>query len=245
MTISDEQLSAFLDAELPEAEMEQVRQHLIDDENLANRLAELAVVDEQIARHYAQIDGRPLPVAITRLLAEEPDQTGNNVIQFPLWKRVQRGLQQHAAIAACTLLVIGFGMVQLLPGNNQSTNNWNAVAQVLEQNPSGNEQRLDDGSRVKPRLTFINNSGDYCRQFQLIEHNKSSENIACRSNNSWEVVISVQQKTLADGDYQTASGGSLLDNALDEMMSSEAFDRAAEQQAINSRWPHKQESKPQ
>ncbi len=45
MTISDEQLSAFLDAELPEDEMELVRQGLIDDENLANRLAELAMVD--------------------------------------------------------------------------------------------------------------------------------------------------------------------------------------------------------
>lgn len=245
MAISDEQLSAFLDAELPEAEMELVRQHVVDDENLAIRLAELAMVDEQIARHYAQIDERPMPVAITRLLAVEPNQTGNNVIQFPLWKRVQRGLQQHAAIAACTLLVIGFGMVQLLPGNNQSTNNWNAVAQVLEQNTSGNEQRLDDGSRVKPRLTFINNSGDYCRQFQLIERNKSSENIACRSNNSWELVISAQQETLADGDYQTASGGSLLDNTLDEMMSSEAFDTVAEQQAINSRWSPKQEKKSQ
>ncbi|PUA28008.1 MAG: hypothetical protein B0W54_16035 [Cellvibrio sp. 79] len=238
MTISDEQLSAFLDAELPEAEMEWVRQQLVDDENLANRLAELAMVDDQVARHYAQIDERPLPVAITRLLATEPNQASNNIIPFPLWKRVQRGLQQHAAIAACTLLVIGFGMVQLLPGTNNNKNNWSAVAQVLEKNASGDEQHLDDGSRVKPRLTFINNNGNYCRQFQLIERDKSSENIACRNNNYWELVISEQQETLADGDYQTASGGSLLDNALDEMMSRDAFDAAAEQQAINSRWSH-------
>lgn len=238
MTITDEQLSAFLDAELPEAEMELVRQQLIDDENLANRLAELAMVDDQIARHYAQIDERPIPAAITRLLAAEPQQANANIVQFPLWKRVQRGLQQHAAIAACTLLVIGFGMVQLLPGNNQKTQSWGAVAQVLEQNASGDEQRLDDGSRVKPRLTFINNDGNYCRQFQLIEQDKSSENIACRRNNSWELAISVARETLAESDYQTASGGSQLDDALDEMMGSEAFDAAREQQIIQSRWSH-------
>lgn len=240
MTISDEQLSAFLDAELPENEMELVRQGLIDDENLANRLAELAMVDEQVASHYAQIDARPLPAAVEPLLAHSTEPTtkemDNNLIQFPLWKRVQRGLQQNAALAASVLLVIGFGMVQLLPGNHQSANNWNAVAQVLEQNISGNEQQFDDGSRVKPRLTFIDQQGNYCRQYQLAQGEQTSENIACRHNDRWELIISQPLETLAEGDYKTASGGSLLDTRLDEMMQSEAFDTAAEQQAIDSRW---------
>lgn len=241
MNISDEQLSAFLDAELPEHEMELVREALVNeelvgDESLANRLAELAMVDEQVASHYAKIDEQPMPAAITGLLAPEQEIKTGNVIEFPLWKRVQRGLQQHAAIAACTLLVIGFGMVQLLPGDNGNAGTWNAVAQVLEQNPSGKDQHLDDGSRVKPRLTFIDKNGNYCRQYQLTQRENSTENIACRENNHWNLVISVQQQTLAEGDYQTASGGSLLDNALDEMMHSEAFDLTAEQQAINNHW---------
>ncbi len=254
MTISDEQLSAFLDAELPEAEMELVRQGLIDDENLANRLAELAMVDEQIASHYAQIDARPMPATIAQLLAQQPEsqrltQTGphsaktatepaqdNNVIQFPFWKNVHRGLQQHAALAASFMLVIGFGAVQLLPGNNPSASNWHAIAQVLEQNISGNAQHFDDGSSVKPRLTFIDNKGNYCRQYQVIQREYSSENIACRRNTQWELVTSLPQEALAPGDYQTASGSSLLDTALDEMMQSDAFDAPAEQALINARW---------
>ncbi len=246
MTISDEQLSAFLDAELPEAEMELVRQGLVDDENLANRLAELAMVDEQIASHYAQIDARLMPLAITQLLAQktaspstetapEPVQE-NKVIQFPFWRNVQRGLQQHAALAASVVLAIGFAAVQLLPGNNPGASNWHAVAQVLEQNISGSEQRFEDGSSIKPRLTFIDNKGDYCRQYQVIQREYSSENIACRRNTQWELVTSLPQEALAQGDYQTASGGSPLDTALDEMMQSEAFDTNAEQQAIHSRW---------
>ncbi len=235
MTISDEQLSAFLDAELPEPEMERVRQQLIVDENLADRLAQLAMVDEQIANHYACIDERPMPESIQTLLAQN-STAADNIVVFPRWKRVQQGVQKNIAIAACTLLVIGFGMVQLLPANNQHTNQWNTIAQVLEQNVSGSEQHLDDGSRVKTRLTFINNNGNYCRQFQLIQRDKSSENIACRVNNRWELAVSVSQETIAAGDYQTASGGSSLDSALDEMMHSEAFDVAAEQQAIDSHW---------
>lgn len=239
MTISDEQLSAFLDAELPEDDMELVRQGLMADENLANRLAELALVDEQIAHHYAQIDQRPMPAAITALLAPAPDTTRHNVIEFPRWKSVQQGLQQHAAIAACTLLVIGFGMVQLLPGNNnQSANNSPAIAQILEQNPSGSEQPLADGSRIKPRLTFIDNHGNYCRQYQILQRDQRSDNIACRHNNSWELVFSLPQENLAEGDYQTASGNSPLDNKLDEIMRGEAFDANAEQAAIHSHWAH-------
>lgn len=236
MTISDEQLSAFLDAELPEQEMEWVRQQLLVDESLANRLAELAMVDEQIAHHYTRIDERPMPAAIDELLAPKSAAPTNNVIAFPFWKKVQRGLQRHAAIAACTLLVIGFGMVQLLPGKSQHTNNWAAITQVLEQHPSGSEQSLDNGSRIKPRLTFINNNGNYCRQYQLIQHDNSSENIACRNNNQWELAFSVEQQTIIEGDYQTASGNSSLDSVLDEMMQSEAFDSRQEQQAINTHW---------
>lgn len=247
MSITDEQLSAFLDAELPEDEMERVREQLVADESLANRLAELAMVDDQIATHYSRIDEQPMPAALAQLLArpqqptpaQHPLQTPapSNVIRFPLAKKIVQVLQNPMAIAACTLLVVGFGMVQLLPGN-QNANDWPAIAQVLEQTPSNNEQLLEDGSRVKPRLTFINNQGNYCRQFLLVQGNKGSENIACRDNNQWQLSFSAQQEVLVNDDYQTASGGSLLDDTLDDMMQGDAFDLSAEQQAINQHWSH-------
>jgi anti-sigma factor RsiW len=86
--VSDEQLSAFLDAELPAAEMEAVREQISRDENLANRLAELAMVDTQVASHYRRIDEQPMPEAITRLLSDEPPT--NNVIAFPAYQQRHR-----------------------------------------------------------------------------------------------------------------------------------------------------------
>lgn len=237
MTISDEQLSAFLDSELPDAEMELIREALIDDENLANRLAEFAMVDEQLSSHYASIDKLVMPPAITLLLTQKPDAINNNVIQFPFWKKTQRNLQQYAAIAACTLLVIGFAVTQLLTDNN-SADNWNAVANVLEQKTSGYEYDLNDGRHVKPQLTFINTNGNYCRQFQLTLADKSSDNIACRNNNQWKLVFNTKEKTVTSTDYQTASGNSQLDSKLDEIMQSDAFDIAAEQRAIDKGWIH-------
>lgn len=237
MTISDEQLSAFLDSELPAHEMELIRAQLCDDENLANRLAELAMVDEQVASHYATIDQRPMPDAVMRMLSDTPSASAT-VIAFPLRKKIHRALQQHAAMAASVALVIGFGAAQLLPGNAaDNTSQWSAVAQVLNTHISGTETILDDHSKIKPRLSFMNQEGNYCRQFQITEHNRHTDSIACHVDNHWQLKISVYSQSVAQEDeYQTASGGSVLDSALDEMMYSDAFDAEAESQAIKSKW---------
>lgn len=248
MTISDEKLSAFLDAELPESEMESIRQRISDDETLANRLAELAMVDEQIAQHYAAIDTRPLPEAIANLLASAPAATSADVvtptpsatiIPFPLWKKVQRGLQQHAAVAACTALVLGFGLAQLLPGSqNSSLGDWNAIAAVLDTAASGTEQALANDKQIKPRLTFVNEQGHFCRQFRVSDLHSSTETIACRVDDKWQPNITVYAQGVArDDDYQTATNDvALLDQALDNMIQGDAFDEQTESTIIQRGW---------
>ncbi len=258
MTISDEKLSAFIDAELPDSQMESIRQQISEDETLANRLAELALVDEQIAQHYSAIDTRPLPDAIANLLAAAPDDAtvgvvtptvttadvvtptpSATIIPFPLWKKVQRGLQQHAAVAACTALVLGFGLAQLLPGSQSSTwGDWNAIAAALDTTASGTTQTLADDKHIKPRLTFVNEQGNYCRQFLVSDVHSSTETIACRIGDKWEPNITVYaQGGSREGDYQTATNSaSVLDQALDNMMHGDAFDAQAESTIIQRGW---------
>jgi hypothetical protein len=243
MNISDEQLSAFLDAELPESEMEMIRQQISEDENLANRLAELAMVDEQIAHHYSAIDARPLPDAITQLLAAAPTETKTpvsaQVIAFPVWKKIQHGLQQHAAIAACTLLVLGYGFVQLLPDTqNSQRDNWSAIAAALDTTPSGTEQTLAQGQHLKPRLTFVNQEGNYCRQFFIADAQGSAESIACRINGEWQADVTVATHAVQDNvEYQTATNSAaVLDERLDNIMQGDALDAQAEAMIIQRGW---------
>jgi negative regulator of sigma E activity len=234
MMISDEKLSAFLDAELPEAEMEAIREQLIEDENLANRMADLAMVDELLAMSYSTIDTRPLPQSINKLLAEDKPKTAN-IIAFPLLKKIQQRLQQHAAIAASVALVIGFGIAQFRHTNTD--NSWEAVAHILETAPSGVEQLSSSGAQIKPRLTFTNKAGEYCRQFVMIDKNTTSENIACRTDNQWQLAASIYiEKVQQAGAYQTASGGSLSDATVEQMTSGDFFDTQAESAAIEQHW---------
>lgn len=244
--ISDEQLSAFLDAELPEAEMEMIREQLIDDEDLANRMADLAMVDQVVAMSYATIDAHPIPAAITQLLAEDAPNSQTQtetqtetksatIIAFPLLKKIQQRVQEHAAIAASVALVIGFGISQSLHTN--SPDNWQAVAAILDSTPSGVEQLASNGVNVKPRLSFTDKDGNYCRQFVQSDSKSTSENIACRKANQWQLAASVYiDKAQQAGTYQTASGGSLLDATLEQMASGDFFDAQAEAAAIEQHW---------
>lgn len=231
MNISDERLSAFLDAELPEAEMEAIRQALADNEQLAERLAELAMVDELVALSAATIDARPLPAPINHLLAaSEPDA---KILTFPLARRARQLVQNNLAIAASLVLAILVGGFQLLV---PAQDHWQAVAQLLETGASGRQLTASDGSRLTARLSFVDQQGNYCRQFQLRDRAGVSEQIACRRQGDWQAVASVPVKPRAPGSYQTASGASPLDDQLDQMINGDPLDAAAEAAAIAQRW---------
>lgn len=240
MNITDETLSAFLDAELPAPEMQAVRDSLRTDPALSDRLAELAVVDSQLFRHYSAIDDQPLPASVTDSLAQaesadstvsSPDvSSAHNVVAFPWWRRLR-----HAGVAVAAVVVMAMGVAQLFDGTSDAS--WQDVAQGLESAPSGKPVQLTDGRTLTPRLTFRNQQGDYCRQFRLQRSEHASESIACRSGENWTLAAKIEVQPSAENKgYQAASGGSVLDDTLDRMMAGGAIGSAEERQLINSGW---------
>ncbi|SOB76316.1 hypothetical protein SAMN04488490_2001 [Marinobacter sp. LV10R510-11A] len=239
MTNVDETLSAFLDGELSPEEMQQIRNRLAVEPALAARLSELALVDQALQAHYGEIDDRPLPEAVTQLLAtthDEPERP-DNVIRFPLWQR----LQANTGKAIAAALVAGFALAQWLPLSPTDTDAaWRAVAQGLETTPSGVSHTLASGELLMPRLTFANHEGEYCRQFRLQGHARSSENIACRSDagkDGWSLAVRLEVTDTVPADrYQVASGDSVLDDTLDQMISGPLLTPDVEQRLIQHRW---------
>lgn len=253
MTINDEILSAFLDGELPEAQMQQVREQLAEDPALADRLAELSATDETLVRHYSAIDERPLPEGLQQLLADsetrsesepEPEAQSAQVIELPLWRRARQALSQHAGLAASVALALGFGLAQITGTfAPNTTDSWQPVAHSLDTLPSGASQSLPDGRQITPRISFVNQQGQYCRQYRLTDSEQSSENIACRTERgsaAWEQMASIRQPAPESGSYQTASGGSVLDSVLDQMMADGVIEPSREQQLIQRDWQNGQ-----
>lgn len=235
MNITDEMLSAFLDNELGEPELNAVRDQLALDPALADRLAELASVDTRLQRHYGAIDEQPMPYSVTRLLDQPaPKARADNVVAFPLWRR----LKEHSAKAIAAAVVAGFAMTQWLGSPAVDDPAWSSIAQALEQRPSGRAHAVTSGATLTPRLTFQNQAGDWCRQFRIDQPAKSSEHIACRDGSgSWQAVARIDvEPSPAMDTYQTANGGRALDNRLDRMMVGQPVDPGEERALIDDRW---------
>jgi len=243
MTISDETLSAFLDSELPEQEMDDIRSALARDEALANRLAEMTMTNMAVGNAYRTIDDRPLPAALATLLESEGAsrreaklQSTENIVTFPIWKRINRTLQQNAALAACLALVAGVVLSQGITGFDRAgDDDWQQITAALEAGRSGVPQTVGE-ARLTPQLTFVNQDGDYCRQYALSSSDAGSQNIACNTDGDWTLIATLHTASISNGTYQTASGGTMLDGVLDRMMAGTPLSADQEAAVIDNSW---------
>lgn len=233
MQLTDELLSGFLDASLSEAETAFVREQLLHDEHLADRLASLAMVDTLVQQHAMQIDSVPLPEAITLLLdqAEPALIQSNNVVSFPWWRRLGQQLQQHAAAVACVALATGYGVAQFEPDGIGSNGLALQITAVLDSAQSGQVVHIQ-GQALTPQLSFMSKKGDFCRYYTVKTGAQQTENIACRTNEGWQQHASLTVVQQPEAGYQTASASGVLEPVLDELMTGTVLDLAEEAQHL-------------
>lgn len=247
--ITDEALSAFLDAELDDEQMEQVRECIATDEHLVSRLEELASADKLIAEHYAKINQRPLPETLQKMLDELPDDApetpSDKVVKLSLWQSFKQSSKQSSkqklAMVASVALVAGISLSQLYltkPAQQNSAftmANWPSISQALNIEPSSKIMNLA-GNQLQAKLSFKNKQGQYCRQFEISNQTQIQNNIACKVDGSWQLLASFYQPSTSQAEYQTVSANGALKQAVDNMAQGAFLNRQAEQQAIKNDW---------
>jgi hypothetical protein len=243
MNISDDMLSGFLDAELLPEEMEYVRLALETDDHLVMRMAELSQVDQWVLEHAQQIDHTEVPQKLVSLAQQldvkrNTNKTAsvNNVVHISAWGKWTADLKTPYAMAAGVALVASVAMLNL---SEQATDLGFStdIAAVLDTELSGETAYLEDGSKVKAQLSFANQQGQLCRQYQVVSSDNRSTHIACKQSGGWELKAQhAEQGVVITGDYQTASSSQQLEAVIDAMISGTALDRNQEQQAINNKW---------
>ncbi len=239
MNFSDEQLSAFFDSELPEADMQAIRDAIANDETLVDRIAMLAEPDAVIAATYRSIDEKPLPQGILETLASAPSNNTetSKVVTLPAPKRWLKAIMRPSALVASVVLTLGIGIGALM-FSNPSDPSWESIANVLENSPSGTAQVVGD-TTVIPALTFTNRQNQYCRLYTQTHDGLTQDSIACRQAGDWELAASAYRNSATtQGDlYQPASSaGSPLDHFLDQMISSGPYDATDESRLLNQGW---------
>lgn len=244
MKINDETLSAFLDAELDEAAMEEVRSALETDDDLVIRLADLSQVDHWVGENAAIINTTAIPgdlLHLAQTLDKEIAQNlstekPENVVSLSRWKNVNQHIKKHYALAAGISMIFGVGTITLMQ-SAQTTAITAQISQLLDKAKSGEMSSTDQGDKVMANLSFTNHAGNFCRQFQHINLQAASINIACKENQQWQLKITKNLAFSQEMDsYRVASNKAELDSAIDEMIKGQAMDSAQEQRAIINNW---------
>ena len=242
---TDEQLSAFLDGELPAADMDALALQLETDAELASRMERIGSANTAYVAAVSEIDTRPMKDSLKAALEAPPQAT---VIPFKR-KSIGAFVMEHRAIAASLLCAAGvFALTSnmsgssvgdpLAPGEGGMILASSPLHQMLEASATGEGVALAGGTMATPRLTFASVEGDFCRQFDLTSASGASAAIACREDGGWRTQIVAYGLKRTTGDYQTASAerSPALEAFLDQQMDGAPVNAEEEAKLLSGGW---------
>lgn len=243
-TWTDEQLSAFLDGELPPDDMDMLSRDMEQDAHLAERIERLGSANAVYVDAIGQIDAVPMKESLKAALGQRP---AAKVVAFRP-RSVMGFVMEHRAIAAslvCAAVVWGLTATgsggassdPFGPGPDGLIMANSPLYQMLERTSTG-EASVVGGSSAVPRLTFVSDDGSFCRQFDVAAAGVASAAIACREDGSWRTQVVAYGLTLPAGDFQTASASRspVLETFLDERMSGAPMNAEQEARLLQSGW---------
>ena len=244
MKISDEQLMAYVDGELPAADVEQIEAAMALDPVVAAMVARHRGLRGRLRDAFAPALDEPVPGHLLAML-REPAQTAANVV--PLVPRHvasqprRWALPEWAAIAAS--LVLGIALSQwlaapasplLLSSSEGGLVAGRSLSRQLERQLSAD---AGEGG-VAVGLTFRNVDGGYCRSF-TVGPPQSLAGLACRrKDESWQVPVVMEAAPAAGGELQQASSAlpPALLSELDARIAGQPLDATQELAARDAGW---------
>ncbi len=256
MPISDQQLSAYLDGELPADQQQIIAQALRSDRSLQQRLQQLEQASQVVKQTYSSIDKAPLPESVLAMLRDphvKPERR-SSVGRFNDFIHQTFGSWLPAAGMAAALAV------GILIGGN--INFWNTMEDtstaadqyglariisadaplfaVLENTPSATSQALTEDYSVTPILSFQTRDGVYCREFRTASAAGGMHSVACRGTDQWNLqVTSFVGNGATNGEYYVTAGAAdsyAINQFVDQHMRGDALGAAQEQAVIQQGW---------
>lgn len=241
MTITDDQLSAYLDGELSPGEMKEIAAAIDGDDSLRARAEALAAPDAILKRAYSAIDEAPMPAAVTALLAAPAD----NVV--PLRKKAAPTRWTMPLAASLALGAgVALGLFIASPTRMAPTGGVmlagaispaDSLSLALDATPSGESVAISGARTASMVLTFKSGDGAYCREFTLAGAEDAARAIACREDGRWSVKIAAAEAKDSGG-YATAASdvSAAFDAGAEALGAGKPLDRAREDALLQSGW---------
>lgn len=242
---TEEQLSAFLDGELPAPDMDALSRDIERDPQLAARMERVSSANAAYVDAIDRINHAPVS-AVLRSVIETPPTA--KVVAFRP-RRLTAFMSEHRAIAASLLCAVAvWGVMSTTASKGASSDPFapgpdgmiaanSPLYQMLESAPTGQESSVGGATSVA-RLTFAADDGSFCRQFDVATNDGVSAAIACREDSGWRAQVVAYGLSRPTGEFQTASAARspALESFLDARMSGAPMDAEEESQLLANGW---------
>ena len=277
MEISDEVLMAFADGALDAQTHAHVGARVRAEPDLARRLAAFEVTGKALGELFDEVLHEPVPERLLAIVRQRsPEGTSLNV-RKPVASTLLVALRNllpsgsgYAMGAVAFGLLLALGIAGRLPGPGKTDDlaagehglvareNGRLVARgnlkdALDSVPSGTRMVSAQGATLRPVLTFRNQSGQYCRQYEVgLADGQHVAGLACRgADGTWGVQLQASADTKTDGSsakgrndsepgaYETASGPTrvpAIEAKIDEIIQGDALGREEEGELLRKSW---------
>ena len=238
MDYSDDKLSAFLDGELPDAELEKISAAVRRDPDLQKRLFSLQAVDTILSETFSDIVNEPVPERILKTItATEAVQHGHTLALRGGSSEPSRWLP-FLLILSALLLGLLFGRLSAGDSAPRTLTVLTAgpvdvgspVYVALETTPSG-----DATAGFTPQLSFDAVDGGVCRELTADRQRA----LACRSQGTMTILaVGLEAPNVDPNSFQTASASSsvIFDVLADQLMVAAPLDPGEEASRLQAGW---------
>lgn len=226
----DPDFYAWLDGELPEPQASAMAARVAADSELAAFADQHRALSNRLSAAFAPVLAAPVP---DRLQPAPQPQTAEVIDFAARARRRQWSFAGLAAAASLALgLLIGTNVLREGGGSFRSTGGQLAAAGPLDTALDRQLAAVGEQNGVRIGLSFKDRDGRYCRTFAA----EAQNGLACRTGEDW-AIESLVRSGAAQGDYRMASGQDpALSALIDSRLAGEAFDPAAEAQAVAQHW---------
>ena len=235
MDISEQELHAYVDGELPPDAQARVAAAIAADPALARRADAERALRARLRAALDPVLEEPVPARLRALLDHPQPPAERSATGMAPPRRRWRGRRAPVYALAASLLVLGVALwlrPEALPVRWQDSRLMAAgpLADALD-----HALAADRASPVVVGLSFRGQDGRICRSFA---HNDGLQGLACRRDGGWEVELLATGGPLAGGELRKAGSATApeVQAAIDSRIRGDTFDAAQERAARAAHW---------
>lgn len=243
MTDTDlQQLSSYIDGELTAVQNAELEQRLASDSSLQMQLRALQRVNRQFIELAGKPDPAHVPAAVSALLKNPQYKASQQAKILPFPVRHRRTLSAGMALAASLVLALTIGFSGQNTNISDEPGQDNTVATALDNITSSADEwtPLADNRQLRAVLSFANNEGQWCREYQLRQDASQWRGVACRNENGWQDALLLKDNSLPanTANYQPAGAGDVdvIGNYIDTHSVDIPLSAAQEAEVIARKW---------